>query len=236
MDDSFVRLVVGVHEELHPPGGKRIRVDSITVVLGCDVALGGTAIDHGLVHSSVPVLHLEGLGTSSQSHQLVPQTNTEDRFSPCHHFLDVLDGRLAVRGVAGAVGEEQTVELLITERIVPRHDLQLDVVREVVDEVPDDVILHPAVNGHNGDLLRGLEVPRLVDEFRGCAVNAGFFPGHLWHEVLDIGVVQRDGVLLLDVVANQNLAQNRTVLANVLGQGTSVNACDSSDTLVFQPL
>eukprot|EP00906_Rhabdomonas_costata_P037803 RCo053333 len=130
VDKPLVGLVIRVDEELLPVGGKGVVVHRKAVVLRCDVAVSRSKINAGLVHPSIAVLHLVSLCTCCQSKKLVSQADPKDRLwglqlqSPANVF----DGLAALRGVPGAVGDEETLPLLGEDIVVPWHHLEMHLV------------------------------------------------------------------------------------------------------------
>ncbi|KAK1914547.1 hypothetical protein P3342_010536 [Pyrenophora teres f. teres] len=130
MSDTFVTLVVCIHEELLPAVGQCLGVDRITVVLRCDVALAGKQVGAGNVGTAVTELHLDSASTRCAGQQLVTKTDTENWCpSFVHGRLDVLDRGLHHSWITRAVGDEETVILFaskLREVVVPRDLQHLD--------------------------------------------------------------------------------------------------------------
>mmetsp|Transcript_39184 Transcript_39184/g.118393 ORF Transcript_39184/g.118393 Transcript_39184/m.118393 type:complete len:208 (-) Transcript_39184:672-1295(-) len=146
---ALVGAVIGVRVQWSPTVGQRCLVDSEAMVLGRDVAPPCAKVYTRLVDAAVAELHLVGLGTCGERKQLVAEANAEDgrRRPRVHHFADVIDRNLAVLRVSGPIADEETVELLRSEVVIPRHDLQSHA--QVVDEETDDVVLHATIHGHH---------------------------------------------------------------------------------------
>jgi hypothetical protein len=188
--NALVGLVVGVEEERLPVGGEGVGVDGETVVLGGDVAAGGTEIDAGLVHSAVSVLHLVGLGPGGERKELVAEADAEDGLGGLEGegVLDGLHGGRAHAGVSGTVGKEESVPGEVRgvrlEVVVERHNGELDIV--LPREIANDVVLHAAVVGD--DLGLGALV-----------VDLGGLQGDLGDEVALVRVIKFDGLEGVDL-------------------------------------
>ena len=78
VDDAFVGAVVCIHHQRHPAAGKGLGVHGEAVILSRDVAALRAEVHDGLVHPTVPELHLEGLRPSRQGQDLVAQADAED--------------------------------------------------------------------------------------------------------------------------------------------------------------
>jgi hypothetical protein len=75
--------------------------------------------------STVTILELDGLRTCGQSEKLVAQADTHDgKLIGLHKLTQVVDGILAMNWVSGAVGDEDTVEVVcdLVNRIGGRED------------------------------------------------------------------------------------------------------------------
>ena len=110
---TFITAIVQVDEILLVLLGKSSGINSISVVLGGDMALAGCQIQGWNVVGSVSVLELDGTCTCCKSKQLVTEANTHDwdlgRF---HQSAQVVDGLLAVSWVTRAIRDENTVEVV----------------------------------------------------------------------------------------------------------------------------
>ncbi|KAH0294696.1 carbamoyl-phosphate synth, partial [Aureobasidium sp. EXF-3399] len=152
VSDTLVGAVVGVDEEFGPVLGEGARVDSVTVVLRCDVTLARNQVCGRDVVASVTVLHLDRLGTGGAGEQLVSQTDTEDGNSGLADVgLNVLDSLLHQCRVTRTVGDEETIVLLASqgrEVVVPGDDLDL---YTTLDEASKLVVLETDVNADNAD-------------------------------------------------------------------------------------
>ena len=128
--DTLVRAVVGVYEKLLPAERKSRLVDSVTVVLGSDVALSAQEVGTWDVVSAVTELHLEGAGTSGSGEELVTQADTEDWSAVLlHSRLDVVDGLGHHGWVTWTVGDEKAIVVLagkLWEVVVPWADKNLN--------------------------------------------------------------------------------------------------------------
>mmetsp|Transcript_103902 Transcript_103902/g.294059 ORF Transcript_103902/g.294059 Transcript_103902/m.294059 type:complete len:443 (+) Transcript_103902:4314-5642(+) len=240
VDDALVRAVVCVDHQRHPAVCQRRVVDGKAVVLRSDVAARGAHVHAGLVHAAVPELHLVRRGPRRQPKDLVPQADAEDGQgrAPQHHLAHVPDGLLALQGVAGPVAQEEAVELVLREVVVPRHHREVD--PKLDGQVSDDVVLHPAVHCHYlGHRLgglpncllwrRGRRGQRRRQEHLGLPARDG------GGQVGLVRVREPGGPRRLAAV-HDHLAQDGAVHPNQLRQGPRVHAIDARDLLLLQPL
>jgi hypothetical protein len=86
-------------------------VDRKTVVLAGDADAAAVQVLHGVVGAVVAELHLEGLGTRGQRHDLVAQADAEGGLAAVDQLAHGGDGVVAGLGVARAVGQEDAVGL-----------------------------------------------------------------------------------------------------------------------------
>mmetsp|Transcript_74305 Transcript_74305/g.131396 ORF Transcript_74305/g.131396 Transcript_74305/m.131396 type:complete len:242 (-) Transcript_74305:463-1188(-) len=225
MNDAFVGTVVSVYHKRHPVLLQRVLINCIAVILRCDIAARSSQIHDWLVHTSIAKLHLVGLGSRSQSKNLVSQANAENGcpWPLLHYSLDVIDGFLAFGRIARAVAEEKPIKFKLREVVVPRHHSQLHL--QVVYHVPDDVVLHAAVNSND---VHGI-----------CLVS--------WHE--DLLRLSRDFVGEVPLIwivhwqlcrgkapLNNDLAQQGSRLPDELGDRTCIHSVDARHSLRIQPL
>jgi hypothetical protein len=90
---------------------QRLGIDGETVVLRSDVHFPGAQILHRLVPTAMAELELEGLRPAGQAEDLVAEADAEDGDARHHDPPGRLDGVGAGLGVAGAVGEEDSIGL-----------------------------------------------------------------------------------------------------------------------------
>jgi hypothetical protein len=113
VDETLVRLVVQVGEVFPPLAGEGGRVNSISVVLRSDVALSSGKVKGRDVVGTVAILELDGLGSSSESNELVAHAYTHNRdLRGLKQLAKVVHSRRAVGGVTGAVGDEDAIEVV----------------------------------------------------------------------------------------------------------------------------
>lgn len=146
VNQTLVGLVVQVGEVLSPFGRKSSRVDGITVVLGSDVALSGGEVKRRDVVCTVAVLELDGLRTSSECEQLVTHADTHHRnLGALKQLTEVVNGRGAVSGVTGAVGDEDTIEVVgdLVDRVVEGERCDT---RTSGDKAAENVLLHTTID------------------------------------------------------------------------------------------
>ena len=110
---TFVAAIIQVDEILLELCWESGGIDGVSVVLGGDVALTSCQIESGNVVGSVSVLELDGTGTCCKSKQLVTKTDTKDwNLGGFHQSGQVVDSFLAVSWIAGAIGDENTIEVM----------------------------------------------------------------------------------------------------------------------------
>mmetsp|Transcript_53709 Transcript_53709/g.150013 ORF Transcript_53709/g.150013 Transcript_53709/m.150013 type:complete len:345 (-) Transcript_53709:314-1348(-) len=237
VDDALVRAVVCVDHQRHPAVCQRRVVDGKAVVLRSDVAARGAHVHAGLVHAAVAELHLVGLGPRREPEDLVAQADAEDGQgrSAKHHLTDVSDRYLALQRIARPVAQEEAVKLVLREIVVPGHHDELD--PKALYKIPDDVVLHAAVHGEDGDLLLVLPGERGRGSVRRQRRG---------HEHLLLGA--RDGGRQIRLVGvrelhgrrrraalHDDLAQQRAVHADELGQRTRVHPVDPRNLVLLEP-
>ena len=125
--------------------------------------------------AAVSVFELECGGSGGFGKELVAHAYTADGFADTDCLADVCHGGFCHVGVAGSVGNEQSVVGDGCEVVVPWYH---DDTYSAPCETPDDVVLHAAVYEYDG----------LV----AVAVYLDFLAADLCHEVLTVGVVERN--------------------------------------------
>mmetsp|Transcript_39186 Transcript_39186/g.118419 ORF Transcript_39186/g.118419 Transcript_39186/m.118419 type:complete len:430 (-) Transcript_39186:480-1769(-) len=247
VDDALVAPVVGVHHQRHPVRRQGARVDGEPVVLRRDVAALRAQVHARLIHAAVAKLHLVRLAARREGQELIAQAYPEDgrRAGPRHHRPQALDRRLAVRRVAGAVAQEEPVEVLVPEVIIPGHDREFD--PQDIYQVPDDVVFDAAVDrqdvhGASGDHLRAhgvlpagggvlrRAVAAAADRRRQEHLLLG--AGHLRGQIREVRVFELKGVRRCAAL-HLDLAQQRAVLSNQLGHRARVDAVNSGNALLL---
>ena len=224
VDHTLVALVVEVDEVGLPVRGKSGSVNSVSVVLTGDVAATSAQVKSGDVVSTVSVLELDGASTGGQSEELVTQADTEDGdLGGLHKTLEVVDGVLAVGGVTGAVGDEDTIEVVgdLVDGVVEGKDSDAGA---TANQAAENVLLDTAVNDGN------------VRVRVGSGNVEGLLGADLTNQVNLLGV--SEGLILVGVVllADSDTGKRRTLLTQVGNNGTSVNTRDSRHTLTSTPL
>src|SRR5947208_16438255 len=89
---------------------ERVGVDGEAVILRGDLHLSGGQIHHRLVSAVMAELELVGLPAQSEPHDLVAETNSEDRFLADEPLYVLLDIRNRI-GIAGTIGEKDPVRI-----------------------------------------------------------------------------------------------------------------------------
>ena len=74
------------------------------VILTGDVYLFAVEVLYRMIRTVVTEFHLDGLGATGQSQQLMPQTNTERRNSLLGNFFDGFNRIITRLRITGAIG------------------------------------------------------------------------------------------------------------------------------------
>lgn len=224
VDHTLVALVIQVHEVRLPLRGQGGGINGVTVVLAGDVAATSAQIQSRDVVGPVTVLELDGASTGGESKQLVTQADTEDGdLGSLHQSLQVEDGVLAVSGVTGAVGDEDTIEVVgdLVDGVIKGEDSDASA---TVHQTTQDVLLHTAVEDGNVRVrVSSANVERLLGADLTDQVN-----------LFRVG----EGLVLVGIVllADCDLSQRRTPLTEEGDNSTSVNPRDGRNTFPRTPL
>lgn len=194
------------------------------MVLAGDVALASGQVKSRDVVSTVSVLELDGAGTNGESQKLVTQADTHDgdRRS-LHQAGEVVDSLLAMGGVTGAVGDEDTVVVLsdLLDGVVVGEDGDGGT---SADQAAKDVLLDTAVNEGN------------VESSTGGLDNEGSLGADTLDQV-DLARVDEALVLVCIVLfADGDSGERGTLLSEVGDNLSSVDAGDGRDALSGAPL
>ena len=193
------------------------------MVLTGDVAAASAHVQSGNVVSSVSVLELDGASTSGQSQELVTQADTKDRnLGGLHQAVQVVCGLLAVGGVTGTVGDEDTVKVVshLVDRVVVGEDGDTGA---TVDQATQDVLLDTTVDHGNMALgVTGADMERRLGADLTDKVD-----------LLGIG----ESLVLIGIVllTDGDTGQRRTLLTKIGDNGTSVDTRDGGNTLTGTP-
>lgn len=223
VDHALIGAVVEVDKVLLEVVRQRGRVDGVPVVLRRDVALARGAVERGDIVRAVAVLELDGAAAGGEGEELVAQADAEDGdLGGLHQAREVVHGVGAVGGIAGAVGDEDPVEVV-------RDLVDGEVVGEdgdggaAGDEGAQDVLLDAAVD----------------DGYVHVAVRGGDVEGRLGGDALDevdlLGV--HEGFVLVGVVflADGDAGEGGAALAEVGDDGAGVDAGDGGDAFTSAP-
>ena len=208
---TLVGAVVKVDEVLLEVRGEGADINGITVVLRGDVALTGGQVKSRDVVGTVTILELDGLGTNSEGKKLVTKADTHDRNRGSLHELGkVVDGLLAVSGVTGAVGDEDTIEVVgnLVDGVVVGEDGDGGA---TADQAAKDVLLDTAVD--KGDVELGV----------GVGDHEGSLGGNALDEVDLAGVDEALILIGVVLVTNGDPGEGGTLLTEVGDNRTSVN-------------
>jgi hypothetical protein len=220
---AFVAAVVEVDEILLELAGKGASVNGITVVLAGDVALARGQVQCGNVVGTVAILELDGLGSDGKGQKLVAQANAHDRNGRgLHKTSKVEDGLLAVGRVTGAVGDEDSIEVVgdLVDWVVIGEDRYRGA---AADKAAENVLLHTAVNQGNveGSVRRG---------------NHEWSLGADALDQVDLARVDETLVLVgVILAANGDTGQRGALLTKVRDNLSGVHARDGGNALAGTP-
>lgn len=193
------------------------------MVLAGDMAATSRQVESRDVVGTVTVLQLDSTSASRKSQKLVAQTDTEDGNLRClHQTAKVVGGVLAVGGVTGAVGDEDTIEVvsdLVNGVIKGEHSNT----SSAVHEATQDVLLDTTVE-HSDMALR---VGSTDVEWRLGADLANKV------DLLGVG----ESLILVGIIllADGDTSKGGTLLSEIGDDGASVDSRDSRDTLTRAP-
>ena len=149
---TFIARVVQVNKVWLPVRWQRTDVNGISMVLAGDVAAASAQVQRGNVVSTVSVLQLYSASTGCQSQKLVTQADAEDGdLRSLHQATEVISSRLAMGGVTGAIGDENTVEVVgdLVDGVVEWEHSDTS---PTVDETTENVLLDTTVDDGNVEL------------------------------------------------------------------------------------
>lgn len=193
------------------------------MVLTGDVAAASAHVQSGNVVSPVSVLELDGASTSGQSQELVTQADTKDRnLGGLHQAVQVVCGLLAVGGVTGAVGDENTVKVVshLVDGVVVGEDGDTGA---TADQTTQDVLLDTTVDHGNMALgVTGTDVERRL----GADLTDKVDLLRIGESLVLVGIV---------LLTNGDTSQRRTLLTQIGDNGTSVDTRDGGNTLTSTP-
>lgn len=224
VDHTFVAGVVQVDKVGLPVRGQGRRIYSVTVVLTGDVAAARAQVQSGDVVSTVTILELDGASTSGQSKQLVAQANTEDgHLRGLHQATKVVGGLLAVSWVTGAVGDEDTVEVVghLVDGVVEGEHRDAGTTADqttqnvLLDTTVDDGDVALRIGGAHVERSLGADLADQVDLFR-------------------IG----ESLVLVSVVllADGDTSEGRTPLTQIGDDSPSIDTGDGRNAFTSTPL
>jgi hypothetical protein len=91
---------------------QRLGFNGKTMILGSDFYAFRIEIQNGLIATAVPKLQLECLCPARQAKQLMPQANAKYGLLS-NQFADSTNSILERLGIAGAIGQEDSVWILV---------------------------------------------------------------------------------------------------------------------------
>lgn len=224
VDHTLVAGVVQVDKVGLPVRGQGRRIYSVTVVLTGDVAASSAQVQSGDVVSTVTILELDGASTGGQSKQLVAQANTEDgHLRGLHQATKVVGGLLAVSWVTGAVGDENTVEVVgdLVDGVVEGEHCDAGA---TADQTTQNVLLDTTVDDSDVALRIGrAHVERSLGADLADKVD-----------LLRIG----ESLVLVGVVllTNSDAGKGRTLLTQIGDDSTGIDTGDGRHAFTSTPL
>jgi hypothetical protein len=119
------------------------------MILRSDVATSCPQINAWLIHAAISKLHFVCLGTSRQRENLVTKANAENGScrSVLHDGTHMFNCCVTFGGISRPIAQEQTIELIIREIIIPRNHSELH--SQLIDEISDDIVFDSTVNSQN---------------------------------------------------------------------------------------
>ena len=210
------------------------------VVLRGDLHAAAHQVHDRLVAAAVTELKLFHLGAAGQADHLVTKTNTKDRHL-ADQLLHLLVGLHHGVGVAGAIGQKDTVGIHVEHLLggrIPRHDGK---VAAGADQPLQNTALHTAVVGDH--LVTGRSGSRKCKVMRGRQVDGGKGVGlRAAHGLDQVLAYQRGrcGQTLGKLVDVEDLGRDNahlgTIIAQMAHQGAGVDTLDSDDAVSAQVL
>ena len=215
MADALVGSVVHVDEQRFPVGGQSLGVDGKAMVLRCDETSVSPDLSDGLIVSSVAIFQFICGGSGCFREQLVAHADAAYWLACGHGLADVFNRSVDHVGVAGAVGDEETVVGDEVEIIVPRHEHHSDT---ATGQAADNVVFDAAVNENHG--------------LFAIAMILYLAAAHLSHQIFLVGIVEPRIFRALYYY----LAEHRSLVAQMLRERTGVYAIDPGNLFLAEPL
>ena len=147
MADAFVGAVVHVDGVGLPAFRQAGVVHREAVVLRSDEALVRARLAHRLVVGAVAVFQFIDGGAGGFAEQLVAHADAADGLAAERDLLaDDVDGSLTGVGVAGTIGQEETVEVHRSVVVIPGN---ADNLNTTIDKTTYDIILYTTIYKNN---------------------------------------------------------------------------------------
>src|SRR5574344_1743480 len=151
MADTFIRTVVHVNKQFIPITSKSLCVNSITMVLTCDITLLCTNKTNRLIMTTMTILKFIYISTCSLCQQLVTHTDTTDWLRAYTHLLSYyVDSIRANIWITRTISKEKSIILHISIVIVPRNSHYL---YTTFDKTSYNICLNTTIN--KNDFLSG---------------------------------------------------------------------------------
>jgi hypothetical protein len=223
VDHTLVAGVVQVYKVRLPVRRQGRRIYSVTVVLAGNVAATSGQVKSRDVVCTVAILQLDSASTSGKGQKLVTQADAEDgNLRSLHQAAKVVSGVLAVGGVTGAVGNEDTIEVVsdLVDGVIEGEHRNAS---SAADQATQDVFLDTTVKDGNVTLRVG------------SAHVEGSLGADLTNKVNLFRIGESLILISIVLLTHCDTSKGGTLLAEVSDNGTSVDARDSRNTLAGTP-
>ena len=227
--EAFVGAVVHVDQQLPPAFRQGLAVQGVAMVLARDETAVGADEAYRLVVAAMAVFQFQDAGAGGDAEELVAQADAHDGFGPpsflpvtlalLHHFPQDGDRLGTFLRVAGAVAQEDAVEIQFGIVIVPGDPQHFDAAAQ---QAADDVVLASAV--HEDHPAGGL-LFRMIED--------GLPAGHFGDEI--VGAVVLDGHVPGFHAFRHDASVHDAALAEFPGQRTGVDPGDGRDAFAAEP-
>lgn len=221
---TLVATVVEVDKVLLELAGQSAGVNGVTVVLAGDVALASGQVEGGDVVGAVAVLELNRSGADGEGEELVAQADSHDGDGrSIHETGEAVDSFLAMSRVAGAVGDEDTIEVLshLVDGVVVGQNCDGSA---TADEASENVLLDAAVDEGNVQVGAGG-----LDDKRSLGANT--------LDQVDLARVDKALIFVgVVLVTNGDSGERGTLLSEEGDDFSGINSRNSGDALAGAPL
>lgn len=193
------------------------------MVLAGDVATSGCQVERWDVVSTVAVLELNGPRSGGQGEQLVSEADAHDRdLGRLHQLAEVVDCILAMGWITGAIGDEDSVEVVgdFVDGVVVREGGDAGA---APDQTSQDVLFDSTVDYCHVEVSARAHVKgRLGADFAD--------------KVDLLGVHERFVLICIVLLANGNTGKRRPFLPKVCYDCSCIHPRDGRDAFSGAPL